>query len=172
MGQFLSPHNQAILDEIFCEKQVKGKHYVPVGVNELFIKSVQESVTRYGQPMFIVQINKSPQDKSNRAAKVSYKPIKCYHVVGFGGNLGELWFKPFTTTLGYKQLSSLKDKKGKWFKAVVKQKVRYIRNEDGEIKQNISREAVWIEPEIMSVHSTEEQVEVNNYFELFEKEKR
>lgn len=171
MGQFLTGERREWLNLMFMDKPVKGKYYIPIGVNELVVKSIKERETRNGKPMFVVQLYKPPQESRTRQNKMNFKPISCFHILGSGGKLSELWFRPFTTTLSRKQLESLRQKEKSKFKAVVKQKVKYIRNNEGELEYNMGGEAKWVDCEVVSVHSLDEAPEVD-YFKLFEIEEK
>jgi hypothetical protein len=168
---FLTEDRHEKLSDLFADKMcyVKSKSgksktqmlYIPVGVNALTFKSVEERKTRNGKPMFVFQFTKPPEERGNRQTKISYKPISCYHMVGSGdNNWKNLWYKGFTTTMSRSQLESFRSMTGKKVKAVVRQHERLVKDEDGDVQYGMNGIAYWIEPEIVSVHKVDERVEL------------
>jgi hypothetical protein len=162
---FLSTHRQQWLNMAFMDKPVSGKYYIPIGPQILTLKSFEERKTKNGKDMLVIDLYKPPESRSNKQSKLSFKPIKCFHIVGRGGDLSSEWFKPFTVSLSRKQLELLKTKKGSKFKGVVRQRVKHI-VKDGQLQHSMGGPARYVECEVVSVHGIDEDVDVN-YFELF-----
>lgn len=166
---FLTGDRYQRVFDLFSDKTGKGKHYVPLGRNILLFKSVKERETKNGKPMFVFEFYKSPEERGDRQTKISYKPIRCYHMVGYGdSNWKELWYKGFTTTMSRSQLEWFKGMTGNKIKAVVRQHERLVRDE-GEVQHGMNGKAYWVEPEIVSVHRLDEDVKLatEDYLNLF-----
>jgi hypothetical protein len=177
---FLTGDRYQKIEDLFIDKTcyIKSKSgksktqalYIPLGINVLTFKSVKETATRYGQPMFVFEFYKNPDSRNDRLNKMRYKSIFCYHIVGGGDdNWRELWYKNFTTTMSYRQLSKFRNMTSKKMKAIIKQHEHLVKDDSGELQYNRNGKAYWIEPEIMSVHKTDEQVELTtqDYLSLF-----
>lgn len=165
---FLGQERVSRLVRMFQYKKVGQKFYIPIGLNELKLKSVEKRETkRKGLFMYVIEMWKSPEKTNLQFDKASFKSIQCFHMLTdkFKGNFNSSWYRPFTDNLKEEDFEAFKQHEGKWFNALVKQK------EDSAIlkdKYDKLREVEFVKPEIVKVFPIDKTDVKFNYLDLYE----
>lgn len=128
-SQMLTAESHKILADLFFWRKVRHgnakKFAVPIGLRELTIKSILERETKNGKRLVEMRFYYAPSEemygeevlKIINENKISFAPIKSYHVEGRGD--AQSFYKRFST-MNTSALDSLHSFKGKKFKGLVK----------------------------------------------------
>lgn len=149
------------------KKNIVRKYAIPIGVNELVIRKVEEGSTRNGKRMVVLTLWKPPDEAPyNFCVKepLSFAPIVTRHIEGHGG-VGT-FYKPFSA-MNTEALDQLLTFKKKRFNAVVKHVQKEL-VKDGQVVRNPDgKKVVFWSQEIVSVHPVDVIPKVD-YFSLVE----
>jgi hypothetical protein len=160
-----------MLSRMFAWKPVSGKYHIPIGLNELKLNKVEKRPTkRKGLYMYVVELYKKPLEVKNRQNKLSFKPIRCHHILTSrtDGNFNRSWYRPFTNNLREEDFEWLKGKTGQTFNALVKQREEHVRLQDRE-REDVTRNVMVVKSEVVGVYPVGTEVEFN-YLKLYEKD--
>ena len=150
------------------KKHTVRKYAIPIGVNELSVRKVDEGTTRNGKRMVILTIWREPEESPYNFSikdKMSFAPIICYHVEGSGSI--KTFYKSFST-MPAEDLAKLKKFQGKKFLGLIKHVQKEL-VKDGQLVRNPNgNKVVYWQQEIVKVAKLGEQISFN-YFDLVER---
>lgn len=172
----LTIESERTLRELFFWRKVRHakakKFAVPIGVHEFSIKNIIERETKNGKRLVEMRFYVSPSEEIYgeevaqflKEDKVSFAPVKSYHVQG-SGHIKD-FYKRFTA-MKPEYLDQLQTLKGKKFKGLVKHVAHdsmqgefLLRTEDGY------RQKYWTQ-EIIAVSHLDKEIDFD-YFDLVE----
>jgi hypothetical protein len=148
-------------------KNFVKKYAIPIGVNEMTVKRIDESETRYGKRMVTLFLYCKPIPAPyNFSVKdpMSFAPIMCRHVEG-QGNIKTFWH-PFSR-MPHDALDQLRSFKGKKFNGVVKHIQEEMVKDGQVVRDALGKKILMWRQELVSVHPLDVIPEVN-YFDLVE----
>jgi len=74
---FITGNRKEIIEEYTKIKKVKGKYVIPIGKQELYIKSVEFKLSKAGNEMIVIAIGKKPEDVGEN--RISFNSITQYY---------------------------------------------------------------------------------------------
>lgn len=136
MVDFLTGDRLELIEEYICLKKFKGKFVIPLGINELKIKSINDRTSKNGNEMVVLTITKDSEDYNDRT--LSYHPMTLYYTNNRLTLLKEFIFTAFSLKLMETSISGLTNEisslKGAYFKAIICHQKRLVMK-DGSVAE-------------------------------------
>lgn len=125
---FITGPRVELIEEYTLWKKYKGKFVIPIGSQEVYLKSAEQKISKSGNEMIVVTIGKKPEEEGDK--KYSFHSMILYYTLNRLPELRRLTQNAFNLDLDISSIqrveSILQAKKGQIFNAVILHQKRLI----------------------------------------------